>query len=403
MSDRVEHEIEAALSARTGRECVFMPSGRFGIYLAFRLLLAPGERILMSPLEDDTVFFGALAAGLQPVMAPVSTRDGNMCLDAVDDTTWSSLVAVLTGNMYGFPDRVLDAQARCAELGISLIEDAAHALETDLDGRPIGSFGTAALFSLSKHLSGRGGILCLGEGVDRAEVVRLRDQLMLPTPIARRAAGLTRTAARTSVHALHLRHLFDRAQHELHPLNPAAWRVALRPRELRQAIASNGLDAFEPWMNAGYPDFRLRQRSSVLRRTLSALRDIERDQERRIEGVLRLRDLDAIAPAARDATPLPLLRVPLLIENRDRVALELHRRKIKIHFVYSPPLDDYAGAEFLDPSPAPDAAQWWAAHALPIDPRDAGRVLDLVARNEIHLTPAAPPSGGAARSKGSES
>ena len=33
----------------------------------------------MSPLEDDTVFFGALAAGLRPVMAPVSTHDGNIC------------------------------------------------------------------------------------------------------------------------------------------------------------------------------------------------------------------------------------------------------------------------------------------------------------------------------------
>ena len=32
----------------------------------------------MSPLEDDTVFFGALAAGLRPVMAPISADDGNI-------------------------------------------------------------------------------------------------------------------------------------------------------------------------------------------------------------------------------------------------------------------------------------------------------------------------------------
>jgi hypothetical protein len=52
-----------------------------------QLLLSPGDRILMSPLEDDTVFFGALAAGLRPVMAPVSTYDGNMRIDAIDDVT----------------------------------------------------------------------------------------------------------------------------------------------------------------------------------------------------------------------------------------------------------------------------------------------------------------------------
>ena len=68
---------------------MFMPSGRFAIHLAFRLLMSPGDRILMSPLEDDTVFFGALAAGLRPVMAPVSTDDGNVCFEAVEDATWS--------------------------------------------------------------------------------------------------------------------------------------------------------------------------------------------------------------------------------------------------------------------------------------------------------------------------
>ena len=104
MSEHIERDIEAALEARTGRECVFMPSGRFAIHLAFRLLLSPGDRILMSPLEDDTVFFGALAAGLRPVMAPVSTDDGNMRADAIDDATWSTISAVLTGNTYGLPD-----------------------------------------------------------------------------------------------------------------------------------------------------------------------------------------------------------------------------------------------------------------------------------------------------------
>ena len=36
VSEQVEREIEAMLGARTGRECVFMPSGRFAVYLAFR-------------------------------------------------------------------------------------------------------------------------------------------------------------------------------------------------------------------------------------------------------------------------------------------------------------------------------------------------------------------------------
>ena len=111
VSEQIERDIEVVLEGRIGRECVFMPSGRFAIHLAFQLLLSPGDRILMSPLEDDTVFFGALAAGLRPVMAPVSTHDGNMRIDAIDDATWSTISAVLTGNTYGLPDRVVELSA----------------------------------------------------------------------------------------------------------------------------------------------------------------------------------------------------------------------------------------------------------------------------------------------------
>jgi len=145
------------------------------------------------------------------------------------------------------------------------------------------------------------------------------------------------------------------------------------------------------WMKTAYPDYRMRPRSSLLKRTLGGLRDLERDRKERIAGVLRLRALDGVAPAAREGDPLPLLRVPFLIEDRDAMALALRRRGINVYFVYAPTLDEYSGPEFCEPSALPEAARWWATHILPVDPHDAERVLDLVSRNQIRLTPAAPP------------
>src|SRR5215469_15626735 len=229
----IEHDIESLLESRIGRECVFMPSGRFAIHLAFQLLLSPGDRILMSPLEDDTVFFGALAAGLRPVMAPVSTHDGNMRVDAIDGTTWSTISAVLTGNTYGLPDRVVELSATCGQYDIPLIEDAAHALETDVDGRPIGSFGAVSAFSLSKHFPGRGGVLALEREVSRRDVTRLRDRFMLPRPIGNGAVGLARSSARAQLEALNLTRGLDRARRLTHPARPAPWRVPLRAPRLR--------------------------------------------------------------------------------------------------------------------------------------------------------------------------
>jgi dTDP-4-amino-4,6-dideoxygalactose transaminase len=391
VSEQIERDIEAVLEARIGRECVFMPSGRFAIHLAFQLLLSPGDRILMSPLEDDTVFFGALAAGLRPVMAPVSTHDGNMRIDAIDSVTWSTISAVLTGNTYGLPDRVVELSATCGRFEIPLIEDAAHALETDIDGRPIGSFGAVSAFSLSKHFPGRGGVLAFDREVSRRDVARLRDRLMLPRPIGNGTVGLARSAARAPLETLHVMRGLDRARRLTHPVRPAPWRVPLRAPRLEHARSSGDLGQFDAWMETAYPDYRMRQRSSYLKRTLGRLRDLRRDREERIAGVLRLRALDAVAPAAREGDPLPLLRVPLLIEDRDAVALELRRRGIDVYFVYAPPLDEYAGPEFCEPSPLPEAARWWATHVLPVDPHDAERVLNLVRKNQIRLTPAAPP------------
>jgi hypothetical protein len=345
----------------------------------------------MSPLEDDTVFFGALAAGLRPVMAPVSTHDGNMRIDKIDDATWSTISAVLTGNTYGLPDLVVELSATCSRFGIPLIEDAAHALETDIDGHPIGSFGAVSAFSLSKSFPGQGGVLAVDGGVSRRDVAGLRDRFMLPRPVGNGAVRLARSSARAQLETLHLARGLDRARRLTHPVRPAPWRVPLRAPQLEQARSSGDLGQFGAWMETGYPDYRMRQRSSHLKRTLSRLRDLGRDREERIAGVLRLRALDVVAPAAGIGDPLPLLRVPLLIEDRDAVALELRRRGVNVFFVYAPPLDEYAGPEFCEPSPQAGAARWWATHVLPIDPHDAERVLDLVRKNQISLTPAPPP------------
>jgi hypothetical protein len=391
MTRQLEREIEAALEARTGRECVFMPSGRFAMHLAFRLLLSPGDRILMSPLEDDTVFFGALAAGLRPVNAPVSTHDGNICVEALADATWSSIAAVLTGNTYGLPDRIAELSSQCARLKIPLIEDAAHALESDADGRPVGTFGAVSVFSLSKHLRGRGGVLSLDGRVSRREVIRLRTELMAPKPLPHRIVDLSRSAARASVDTLHLRRVVDRSRRALEPAPLGTWRVPLQAPRLRGAVSALGLDRFDPWMETGYPDYRMPQQSRHLKRTLAGLRDLERDREERIAGVLRLRALDAVAPASREGVAQPLLRVPLLVEDRDTVALELRRSRINVYFVYDPPLDDYAGSEFSEPSSAREAARWWSTHVLPINPHDADRVLEMLEKNQIRLTAAVPP------------
>jgi hypothetical protein len=73
-----------------------------------------------------------------------------------------------------------------------------------------------------------------------------------------------------------------------------------------------------------------------------------------------------------------LFRVPLLIADRAEMIARLERRVVGIGYIYDPPLDDYAGDEFVEPSAAPEIARRWAGRVFPADPLEAERVMRVV-------------------------
>jgi DegT/DnrJ/EryC1/StrS aminotransferase family len=386
-------EIEAVLRERTSRDCLYVPSGRFGLYVALRAWLSPGNRILMSPVDDDVVLFTVLAAGLRPVMTPLSPSDGNIDPDAVPDATWSSIRAVLTTNLYGLPDRLPELRARCDALGIVLVEDAAHALHTDVAGRPVGSWGDVSVFSLSKHAAGVGGVIAFADGSRRDELVRTRATLMAGRRLRVRVSDALRPRAVALLERLRLGAPLRSARRALGPDERREHRMPLRPGELEAAVAAGpALEPFDPWVRVDKHDYRLEQRPAALARTVERLQSLPQDRAARLEGVARLRELAAAAPALDGGEPIPLFRVPLLVHDRDAAAAALEAAGHPFHYVYDPPLDDYAGDVFVDPSPSPEAARWWARHVLPVDPLLAEPALRALRSVPHAVRPAAAPS-----------
>jgi hypothetical protein len=371
-----ELEIEAALRDRTGRDCLYVTSGRLGLYLALVTMLAPGDRVLMSPITDDVVLFTMLAAGIRPVMAPVSPEDGNIDLNRVSSATWPSIDAVMTTNLYGLPDRLPELRLLCDRHRLLLIEDAAHALRTDVAGRAIGSFGEVSVFSLSKHAAGVGGVISFADSGLRSELVRVRDGLFARRPLRVRAAEalkarvmpqLDRVSVGGSLRSARRVLASERREH----------RMPLRPGQLRAAVSAGpGLDPFDSWVRVDKFDYRLAQRGDLLAATAERVHSPAKDRAARIEGVERLREHPAVAAPAKASDPFALYRVPLLVADRDAAGAALEAAGHPFHYVYAPPLDDYAGSEFVEPSPSPEAARWWGRHALPVDPLRAQAVLD---------------------------
>ncbi|NJP90524.1 DegT/DnrJ/EryC1/StrS aminotransferase family protein [Nonomuraea sp. FMUSA5-5] len=368
------------IEERTGRHCLSLPSNRLGLYLALRHWCLPGQRLLMSPISADEILFLVLAAGLRPVIAPLSPRNGNIDVSRVDLDT---VDAVLTTNLYGLPD---DAPAFAGKI---LIEDVAHAMESDLDGRPLGTFGHASVFSLSKHPgAGSGGVLAVEHESDLRALTRARDDLLtrgslradlwsVATSMARQAAlrlDLVRPALRL------MRRLGMQEERE-------GYRIALRADELELALKQvPSLPPFDPWVRADLHDYRAHRGALVRWYQRRRVARVPRDRARRVAGVQRLAELPTVAPAVLDDLSRPLFRVPLLVRDRDAAIEELERHGVSTGYLYDPAYDDYAPA-FTEHSPDPAPARWWARHVLPVDPMYTARSLPVLRRLE-------PPTAG---------
>lgn len=372
--------IEDFFRRRYGRDALYLPSGRAALYLAFREWLRPGDRVLMSPVNDDVVFFVVLAAGLVPVLGPIDPHTGNLDAGAIEDSTWTRLRAVLTTNLYGIPDRMDLLEERCRHHGLVLLEDAAHAIDSHWGGRRIGQFGVAAAYSLSKHLGVVGGVLTFAEGSRRASLERraaeeTRDR-SLAAAMADRAREVLRVvgaSTRPGKWLLTLRHRLFPA-----PQVRDGYRMPYETAVVRQAQGEGGgFDRFDRWVRVDNHLYRTWPLRSSQRAGLRRLKAFEGQRRLRLAGARRLLE-SGLAPAGlRIPSETALFRVPLFVRERDKLRAHFAERGLALDYIYDPPLDVYAPDLTERLAPHADAAHW-SRDVLPVDPLLADRFLAVL-------------------------
>ena len=379
MSDEVR-AIEAFFARRYAREALYLPSGRLALYLAFREWLRPGDRLLMSPVNDDVVFFTVLAAGLVPVLGPVDPGTGNIDPSAIDAATWTGLRGVLTTNLYGIPDRMDLLDERCQRHNLVLIEDAAHAIDTRFDGRRIGEFGRVAAYSLTKHVGGVGGVLTFTEAARRqalerraAEEIRYRP---VPVAIAHRVRSLLSTVGASTRPRRWLARLRDRLVSR-RPERDGC-RMAYEAAAVCQAqTEGGGLGRFDQWVRVDNHLYRTWPLRSSLRATWRRLEVFEDNRRRRLAGARKLAKLGLTPPDLPIPADTAPFRVPLFVRERDKIVAHFAQRGLELDYIYDPSLDVY-GRALAEPLSAGPGAARWSRDVLPVDPLRADRFLALL-------------------------
>lgn len=136
--------------------------------------LEPGSEVITTPLTFCATVNAILHAGLAPVLADVDPVTQNIDPDAIEAAITPRTRAILPVHFAGRPcamDRIM-AIARKHDLVV--IEDCAHAIETEFQGQPAGTFGDFGCFSfyVTKNVvTGEGGMIL---GRDEEHIARAR-------------------------------------------------------------------------------------------------------------------------------------------------------------------------------------------------------------------------------------
>jgi dTDP-4-amino-4,6-dideoxygalactose transaminase len=140
-----------------------LSSGTAALHLALLAVgVGPGDEVITTSLTWPATANVIVHCGATPVFADIRPGDLNIDPDAVRALVGPRTKAILPVHLYGQPadlDRLL-------ELGLPVIEDAAHAFESRYRGRKVGSSGAAACFSLyaTKNVAaGEGGLVATND------------------------------------------------------------------------------------------------------------------------------------------------------------------------------------------------------------------------------------------------
>jgi dTDP-4-amino-4,6-dideoxygalactose transaminase len=143
---------------------VALASGTAALHLALVALgVGPGDEVITTPITWPATANVIVHTGATPVFVDVRADDLNIDPARAAEAVTARTKAILPVDLAGQPcdlDPLL-------ELGLPLVEDAAHAAESRYRGRKIGSISAATCFSLyaTKNIAaGEGGLIATSNG-----------------------------------------------------------------------------------------------------------------------------------------------------------------------------------------------------------------------------------------------
>lgn len=287
-------EFERRLGCYLGRDkvVVALSSGTAAIHLG--LLMAgvkEGDEVVCQSLTFAASVNPIRYLGAHPVLVDSEPSTWNMDPEALDRAiadriavTGRRPAAIVVVHLYGMPAKMHEVMEVAARYGIPVVEDAAEALGSELDGIKCGTFGEYGALSFNGNkiitTSGGGALVCPDERAsDRVKFYATQARENRPYyyhleigynyRLSNVSAGIgcgqmevlqAHVDRRRAIHALYQQLLADNDQVEVHD-NPSAeynsnfWlstvllkdNAKLDPEALRQALEAENIESRRIW------------------------------------------------------------------------------------------------------------------------------------------------------------
>lgn len=140
--------------------------------------LEPGDEVITTPMTFCATVNSIIHAGAKPVLADVDPESFNIDPQRIVEKITPKTKAILPVHFAGRPCDMDSIMRIADEHGLKVIEDCAHAIETEYHGRKAGTFGDFGCFSfyVTKNvITGEGGMILVRreEDLDRIKVLAL--------------------------------------------------------------------------------------------------------------------------------------------------------------------------------------------------------------------------------------
>ena len=171
------HEFERQFAAYIGcKHAIGLNSCTAGLHLALVSLgIGPGDEVITTPITFAATANVIVHQGAKPVFVDVEPETLNIDARQIESRLTEKTKAILPVHLYGHPCD-MDVILRLAQKrSVAVVEDAAHAVESEHHGRKVGSIGdlTAFSFYATKNMTtGEGGMLTTDRD-DLAEKIRI--------------------------------------------------------------------------------------------------------------------------------------------------------------------------------------------------------------------------------------